>query len=67
VLLVLTVVSGAALGLVAGKYDWSDLAIYGAMTAVIAVLGVLALLSMIRQGGPEIFAERKRRSSGARS
>lgn len=65
--LALTVVSGTVLGWVAGKNDWSDLTLYGAMTGVIALLGVVLVFSMIRQRGPEIFEERKRPSSGARA
>lgn len=67
VLFAFGLVSEAALALVAATQGWSELGLYGAMVALLAVLGVVTVFTMIRQRGPEIFAERDRSSSRAHS
>jgi hypothetical protein len=56
-LLPLTVAASAALGVVAVAYDWSELALYAAMTALIFVLALWTVLLEVRARGPAIFGE----------
>jgi hypothetical protein len=59
--------SEVALAVVAATQRWSEPALFGAMAALIGILAVITVLTVIRQEGPEIFADRNRSSSRAGS